>query len=96
MQWVPIASSPIGRNTGEVLGVFGEARLSAPEDRARRFTSSVRFRDLVAMEDGCAACARRAWPEAVLGSDRPRAVGGRPPPGAGELHPAATTCRPSA
>lgn len=67
VQWVPIASSPIGRNTGEVLGVFGQARLSAEGD-PRRFASSVRFRDLVAMEDWLRRLRPPPWPEAELGA----------------------------
>lgn len=66
VQWVPIASSPIGRNTGEVLGVFGRAELGAPGD-AQRFTSSVRFRNLVAMEEWLRRLRPPPWPEDVLG-----------------------------
>ena len=77
VQWVPIASSPIGRNTGEVLGVFGEARLSAPGD-PRRFTSSVRFRDLVAMEEWLRRLRPPPWPEQAFGAiDRGRWEEGR-------------------
>ncbi len=67
VQWVPIASSPIGRNTGEVLGVFGTARLTAEGD-PDRFASSVRFRNLVAMEDWLRRLRPPPWPEAELGA----------------------------
>jgi mono/diheme cytochrome c family protein len=77
VQWVPIAGSPIGRNAGEVLGVFGEARLSAPGD-PRRFDSSIRFRELVAMEDWLRALRPPPWPEDRFGAlDRARWEEGR-------------------
>lgn len=77
VQWVPIAASPIGRNAGEVLGVLGEARLSGPEDPAR-FTSSVNFRNLVALEDWLRRLRPPPWPEQQFGAiDRARWEEGR-------------------
>jgi hypothetical protein len=77
VQWVPIASSPVGRNAGEVLGVFGEARLSGPGDPAR-FASSVRFRELLAMEDWLRRLQPPPWPEDRFGPiDRARWEEGR-------------------
>jgi hypothetical protein len=34
VQWVPLASNPIARNTGEVLGVFGSADFRGPDPRS--------------------------------------------------------------
>jgi mono/diheme cytochrome c family protein len=48
VQWSPIAGSPIGRNGGEVLGVFGAATLSG--DPSGWYSSTLRLRDLHAME----------------------------------------------
>jgi mono/diheme cytochrome c family protein len=74
LQWVPIASSPIARNAGEVLGVFGHADLMArawPRDLSgqapTRFASTVRFRDLFAIESWLEKLAPPRWPEQLLG-----------------------------
>jgi hypothetical protein len=50
-----------------VIGVFGQARLSGEGDPTR-FTSSVRFRELVAMEEWLRRLRPPAWPEAQLGA----------------------------
>ncbi|WP_149538356.1 di-heme-cytochrome C peroxidase [Siccirubricoccus phaeus] len=72
VQWVPIASSPVGRNAGEVLGVFGEASLAAPGTPGR-FGSSVYFQALAALEDWLRDLEPPAWPEARFGAiDRAR------------------------
>lgn len=68
VQWAPIAASPIARNAGEVLGVFGHAQLTPPSPgEPPRFTSTVRFRELKAMEDWLDVMTPPRWPEAVLG-----------------------------
>ncbi|MCO6415375.1 di-heme-cytochrome C peroxidase [Siccirubricoccus sp. KC 17139] len=72
VQWVPIASSPIGRNSGEVLGVFGESNLTAPGTPGR-FDSSVQYQALAALEDWLRNLEPPAWPEATFGAiDRAR------------------------
>ena len=65
VQWNPIAASPMGRNGGEVLGVFGTAELTGdPQDW---FTSSIRVRNLHALESWVADLQPPKWDEAVLG-----------------------------
>ncbi|WP_372619994.1 di-heme-cytochrome C peroxidase [Falsiroseomonas sp.] len=66
VQWVPIAASPIARNTGEVLGVFGEADLRGPP--GARYASTVRFRDIHAIETWLQSLEPPRWPEGLLGA----------------------------
>ncbi len=85
LQWVPIASSPIARNAGEVLGVFGHADLTTrawPRDLGgqapTRFASTVRFRDLFEIESWLEKLEAPRWPEHLLGGiDEPRWREGR-------------------
>ena len=76
VQWVPIASSPISRNAGEVLGVFGSSELrGAPE---ARYASTIRFRDIHAIESWLHELEAPRWPENLLGAiDAPRWREGR-------------------
>lgn len=75
VQWVPIAANPISRNTGQVLGVFGAAELRDP---ARRFSSTVRFRDIHAIETWLRELEPPRWPENWLGAiEEPRWREGR-------------------
>jgi hypothetical protein len=93
VQWAPIASSPIGRNAGEVLGVFGQVRLTAPGD-PQRFTSSVRFRNLHALEGWVDRLRPPSWPEATFGALGPCPLGGRAKACSRPIARAATTCPP--
>ena len=43
VQWAPVAASPIGRNVGEVLGVFGHTQLTGTP--AELFKSTALFRE---------------------------------------------------
>lgn len=65
VQWNPIAASPIGRNGGEVLGVFGEATLTG--DPKGWFASSLRIRDLHALETWIADLKPPKWDEKLFG-----------------------------
>jgi len=65
VQWNPIAGNPIARNAGQVLGVFGQVDLGS--DPATRYTSSIDFRNLYAMEEWIAALQPPKWPEQFLG-----------------------------
>jgi mono/diheme cytochrome c family protein len=65
VQWNPIAASPIGRNGGEVLGVFGTATLTG--DPQGWFASSLRVRNLHALETWVADLDPPKWDEAVFG-----------------------------
>ncbi len=66
VQWNGIAVNPIGRNTGEVLGVFGQVNLAGPE--SERFRSSVLTANLHALEQWIAELKAPMWPESELGS----------------------------
>lgn len=65
VQWFPIASNPLARNVGEVLGVFGRANLTGPQDQL--FTSTARIKDLVAMEHWIDDLSPPPWPEEIFG-----------------------------
>ncbi|AWK87121.1 di-heme-cytochrome C peroxidase [Azospirillum thermophilum] len=62
------AFDALGRNAGEVLGVFGKITLKPPADAAHYYYSStVRGRNLVAMENQLRALRSPLWPEQVAG-----------------------------
>ena len=65
VQWSPIAASPIGRNGGEVLAVFGSATLTGPPENW--FTSTILVKNLGALENWIAELKPPAWDEAILG-----------------------------
>ena len=65
VQWNPIAASPIGRNGGQVLGVFGKTALATGDGAP--FASTMRLEELSALEDWVAALAPPAWDEALMG-----------------------------
>jgi mono/diheme cytochrome c family protein len=65
VQWSPIAASPIGRNGGEVLGVFGTATLSG--ERKDWYTSSILLHDLDQMEKWIATLKPPQWDENTFG-----------------------------
>jgi hypothetical protein len=57
-----------GRNVGEVLGVFGEAKLVPPGFLQVGYDSSVRSRNLMDMEEQVRVLQAPAWPERILGA----------------------------
>lgn len=66
VQWSPIAASPMGRNAGEVLGVFGHANLQgAPETL---FNSTARIGDLAKLESWVESLTPPKWPEDAFGA----------------------------
>jgi cytochrome c5 len=65
VQWVPIAADPIGRNFGEVLGVFGSVNLLSENDQ--QFSSSVLLENLFAMEQWIKSLEPPAWQEEIMG-----------------------------
>jgi hypothetical protein len=64
VQWNGSAGSPMARNVGEVLGVFGQMRLDPipPQDQ---FRSTVRVDFLDRLEQYVAQLEAPAWPEAL-------------------------------
>ena len=68
VQWNGLAANPMGRNIGEVLGVFGYINLTAPgKDNPELFTSSARLRNLHELEQWIDKLQRPEWPERLLG-----------------------------
>ncbi len=65
VQWNPIAANPIGRNSGEVLGVFGSATLTGdPKDW---FTSTLLIKQLQSLENWVAELKPPKWDETIFG-----------------------------
>lgn len=65
VQWNPIAASPIGRNGGEVLGVFGTAQLHGSEPQ--RYESSLLIKELGLLEQWVERLQPPKWDERLLG-----------------------------
>jgi hypothetical protein len=65
VQWNPIASNPIARNSGEVLGVFGALDLG--DDVEQRFSSSIQFESLFKLEQWIASLEPPRWREDIMG-----------------------------
>ncbi len=73
VQWTGFASNaeigPLGRNMGEVLGVYGRIDVQhyESEDAAKRgYTSTTEANEMVAMEDTLRKLESPRWPEDVL------------------------------
>ncbi|MQX37413.1 di-heme-cytochrome C peroxidase [Roseospira navarrensis] len=66
VQWNPIAASPIARNGGQVLGVFGRTALG-PDAGAEAFRSTMLLPELAAMEEWLRQLEPPAWDEARMG-----------------------------
>jgi hypothetical protein len=69
VQWNPLAANPIGRNGGEVLGVFGSAKLTG--DPKGWFTSSLLIKQLQALETWLVALKPPKSDETIFGSVDP-------------------------
>lgn len=65
VQWNPIAGSPIGRNGGEVLGVFGTADLSG---NPAEWDSSILLSELHALENWISELKPPQWDQDVFGT----------------------------
>jgi mono/diheme cytochrome c family protein len=66
VQWNPIAGNPIGRNGGEVLGVFGAATLTG--EAKDWYASTLRLRDLHAIETWIGELKPPKWEESIYGA----------------------------
>jgi mono/diheme cytochrome c family protein len=76
VQWNPIASSPIARNGGQVLGVFGRTAL-APDAGEGAFGSTMLLHELAEIEAWLQALSPPRWDEARMGPiDASRAAEG--------------------
>ncbi len=65
VQWNPIAASPIARNGGEVLGVFGPAKLYGPEEDW--YDSSLLIEELGLLENWIQDLQPPSWDESIFG-----------------------------
>jgi len=75
VQWNGVAGNPIGRNLGEVLGVFGQLDLAG--GRPDAFSSSTLVENLKLLEEWVADLRPPRWPERHLGViDRTKAAEG--------------------
>ncbi len=79
VQWNSAAEIPIGRNTGEVLGVFAHFELTA--DPSTGYASSADLRGLHELEVALRRLQAPAWPEQYLGDagkiDEAKAAAGK-------------------
>ena len=66
VQWNPIAASPIARNGGQVLGVFGNTRID-PDAGADAFASTVLLQELGDLEEWLKLLEPPSWDEARMG-----------------------------
>jgi len=75
VQWNGVAGNPIGRNLGEVLGVFGRTNLSG--GKPDTFSSAARVKELHLLEEWAADLKPPPWPQEHLGQvDRAKAAEG--------------------
>lgn len=75
VQWVPVASSPISRNGGEVLGVFAHVDFTS---KTNPLGSSMLLKQLDLMEEWFDMLSPPAWPKEVLGAvDATKAARGK-------------------
>lgn len=70
VQWVPIAASPVARNGGQVLGVFGRSNM-LPDAGEDAFDSSILLSQLAELEDWLRMLKPPVWDEARMGSIDP-------------------------
>jgi len=79
VQWNGLATNPMGRNIGEVFGVFGYVNLTATgENKDELFASSVRLRNLHELEQWVNSLKPPKWPEESLGAiDSAKASSGK-------------------
>jgi mono/diheme cytochrome c family protein len=67
VQWNGSIDSPIARNVGEVLGVFGQLRLK-PDPAEGQFTSTAHLRNLFELEQLVDQLTAPKWPRRILGA----------------------------
>ncbi len=65
VQWNPVAASPIGRNGGQVLGVFGQAVLTGPPEGW--YASTMLLGELHELEAWIADLEPPRWDEELMG-----------------------------
>ncbi|MEO0791223.1 MAG: cytochrome c [Pseudomonadota bacterium] len=77
VQWNPIASNAIGRNGGQVLGVFADTQLANGTPKKQQFRSSMIIDNLHQLERWVAILRPPVWDESIFGPiDQARAKRG--------------------
>lgn len=77
VQWNGVAANTLGRNVGEVLGVYGHLKLTGTP-REGQFNSTVNVENLYRLEQTLGRLKAPAWPEQHLGTiDSTRAEQGQ-------------------
>ncbi|HHC74359.1 MAG TPA: hypothetical protein ENK78_04750 [Thiothrix sp.] len=71
VQWTGNVENPLGRNIGEVIGVFGSVNLTDPN---HLFETSAKVQNLVRLEGFYKSLTAPKWPEAILGALDPQKV----------------------
>ncbi|MDB5389420.1 MAG: Cytochrome c, partial [Planctomycetaceae bacterium] len=74
VQWNSISNVPLGRNVGEVLGVFGFFTLKNTNDKQHQFDSTVKLKALIGLENSLKKLKAPLWPEELLGKLDPQKV----------------------
>ena len=67
VQWNPIAASPLVRNSGQVLGVFGRTSIG-PDAGASAFESTIRLAEVHKIEQWLKALKPPVWDEDIMGA----------------------------
>lgn len=70
VQWNGSAASPIARNVGEVLGVYGQLKLQGTPETGQ-FRSTANLRNLFQLESWIATLNAPGWPAEILGAIDP-------------------------
>ena len=82
VQWNGVATNgglgDLGRNVGEVLGVFGELEIPEDEQPLLGYRSSVRVRNLLKIEKHVGSLVSPMWPEALPAPDPTLVAQGKP------------------
>ncbi|MEM7018665.1 MAG: di-heme-cytochrome C peroxidase, partial [Pseudomonadota bacterium] len=77
VQWNGSADNPLGRNVGEVMGVYAHLKLTGTPQTGQ-FTSTARIDNLFRLEDSLTQLQAPAWPEDILGTiDQAKAEQGK-------------------
>jgi len=77
VQWNSVTGSPLRRNTGQVIGVFGQLQLSGTPQTGL-FDSSLRLDNLDQLEGFVSKLRAPPWPQALFGAiDTAKAAAGR-------------------
>jgi hypothetical protein len=77
VQWNSSSDIPLGRNVGEVLGVFGMFTLKTDDVKQQQFSSTVRLKSLIHLESLLSKLKAPAWPQELGALDEGKMKLGR-------------------